>query len=57
MSHALSHLRSSRRESSSVEIEPFDWVMNHMAWNQVVSGTRLWAKMVPALSEVCRPQA
>ena len=29
--------------------------MNHMAWNQVVSGTRLWAKMVPALSEVCRP--
>jgi hypothetical protein len=40
----------------SVEIEPSHWVMSHIAWNQVVSGMRLWAKMVAALSEVCRPQ-
>ena len=45
-----------RRPSSRLEIPPLLCVRWYMARNQVRSGTLVEAKIVPAISEVCRRQ-
>ena len=47
----------SLRPSSIDEMPCLVCVIRYMARNQVVSGTLVASKMVPAVSEVCRRQA
>ena len=46
-----------RRPSSIDEMPCFDCVKWYMALNQIVSGSLVDAKMVPAIGDVCRLQA
>ena len=55
--HAVVCVTPSRRPSSIEEMPCLVCVMRYMARNQVVSGTLVEAKIVPAVSEVCRRQA
>ena len=43
---------SSTASYEAVEMRLFCWVSRYMARNQTVSGSLLWAKTVPAVSEV-----
>ncbi len=56
MFQAVVCVTPSLRPSSIEEMPCLVWVIRYMARNQVVSGTLVDAKMVPAVSEVCRRQ-
>src|SRR5665647_2064379 len=56
--HAVSYEPKPRTRCSPSAETPFFWlVMNQTAANQVDSGVRVRWKIVPAVTEVCRPQS
>jgi hypothetical protein len=56
--HAVSYEPKPRTRCRPRAETPFFWlVMNQTAANQVDSGVRVRWKIVPALTEVCRPQS
>src|SRR6266404_364479 len=54
---ALVWVTPSRRPNSMLEMPPLPLVRWYMARNQVHSGTLVAAKIVPAITDVCRRQA